>query len=400
MQKNLSQRRGGAKKRENKFCLSLFSLSSLRLCAFARAFSVLLPFAITAPLPACPFCTAVGPSFAERRAESDVVAVGEAKSALTFRIDQVLQGREALGDVTEATVEDEAANYTPGTLAVLLGKKLPEWSWEAVPADETSAAYYARMPDVKRPWDERLRYAVKFVEHRDPQVADDVYRQFGRAPFDAVAAAADAYDYDQIRAWLVDPQVPDDRKGFYGLLLGLARDDATRRANVTLLKELAAKEASEFRAGFDGILGGLLWAEGVEALDLIDERILKNAQATEGDVRHAQTALRFYQQYGKEIPAERFKRSLALLLDRPATAPGAIQDFTRRQDWEFVERCEKLFAASPGDDPTLDRAVVGYLLVCPQPAATAAIKRLRDQASKRVAEAEHYLSLLGVRGSS
>jgi hypothetical protein len=328
------------------------------------------------------------------------VAVGEAVSAKSFRIDQVLQGREALGNVTEATAADETALAKPGELAILLGKKSAEWSWEVIPTDETSAAYYARMPEVARPWDERLRYAAKFLEHRDPQVADDVYRQFGRAPFDAVAAAVDAYDYVKVRAWLADPQVPDDRKGFFGLLLGLANDEATRRANLAVLHDRARQEASEFRAGFDGVLGGLLWAEGEKALDWIDERLLKNPHAAEGDVRHAQTALRFYQQYGKQIPAGRFKRSLALLLDRPATAPGAIQDFTRRQDWEFIDRCEKLFTASPGDDPTLDRAVVGYLLVCPQPSATAALRRLRDKASRRVAEAEHYLSLLGVRGSS
>lgn len=358
-----------------------------------------LEFGISAASAACPFCTAVGPSFAERRAEADVVAVGEAVGPRTFRIDQVLHGREALGGVTEAVVADEAIE-APGALAVLLGKKSPEWKWEAIPADETSAAYYVRLPDVKRPWSERLRYAIKFLEHRDPRVADDVYRDFGRAPFDAVAAAAHEFDYPMVREWLVDSNVPDERKGFYGLVLGLAPDEANQARNRDFLRARIAAPASEFRAGFDGILGGLLWIDGEPALDWIDERILRNRDAAEGDVRHAQTALRFYQQYGKRISPERLKKSLMLFLDRPATAPGAIQDFTRRQDWEFVDRCEKLFLASPGDDPTLDRAVVGYLLVCPQPTATAALRRLRDKQSRRVAEAEQFLSLLGVRGTS
>jgi hypothetical protein len=210
---------------------------------------------------------------------------------------------------------------------------------------------------------------------------------------------ADAFDYVRVRAWLVDPTVPEGRKGFYGLVLGLARDDAVRAENVALLRKVVTTPASEFRAGFDGILGGLLWAEGSAGLDFLDRRLLANSDAAEGDVRHAQSALRVYQQYGHAIPPERLKRSLTLLLDRPGTATGAIQDFTRRQDWDYVDRCERLFTASPGDDATLDRAVVGYLLVCPRPEATAALRRLREAAPQRIAEAERYLALLGVRGS-
>jgi hypothetical protein len=180
----------------------------------------------------------------------------------------------------------------------------------------------------------------------------------------------------------------------------MSRDDADRTANVALLRRIVAEPKSDFRAGFDGVLGGLLWAEGAAGLDLIDARLLANRDAAEGDVRHAQTALRFYQQYGRDIPPERMKRSLALLLDRPATAPGALQDFTRRQDWEFIDRAAKLFTASAGDDATLDRAVVGYLLVSPRPDAAAALRRLRETAPRRIDEAERYLALVGVRGSS
>ena len=53
-----------------------------------------------------------------------------------------------------------------------------------------------------------------------------------------------------------------------------------------------------------------------------------------------------------------------------------------------------------GDDATLDRAVVGYLLVSPRPDAAAALKRLHEASSQRVDEARRYLSLVGVGGSS
>lgn len=367
----------------------------LRTCLVAVVVAQLLVQSVAA----CPFCTAVGPSFAERRAECDALVVGESDKDKTFRVHQVLKGREALGDVDRVTAETDAASR-PGDLALLVGKRGDGWSWDVVPVDESSLAYFARLPDLARPWSDRLRYCAKFLEHADPQVAEDAFREFARAPFDDVAAAAEAFDYPRVRAWLVDPTIPDERKGFYGLVLGLSRDDAVRAENVTLLRKLVATPASEFRAGFDGVLGGLLWAEGATALDFFDKQLLANPDAAEGDVRHAQSALRVYQQYGKAIPAERLKRSLALLLDRPGTATGAIQDFTRRQDWDYVDRCERLFVASPGDDAVLDRAVVGYLLLCPKAEATAALRRLREAAPERVANAERYLALVGVRGSS
>lgn len=348
---------------------------------------------------ACPFCTAVGPSFAERRAECDALLVGESAGEGRFLVHQVWKGADTFG-VGECVDAGSKEVVTIGNTALLIGNHDDEWTWDATPVDESSLAYFARLPMLAKPLADRLRYCAKFCENDDAQVADDAYREFARAPLDAVAGVADAFDYARVRAWLVDPALPDERKGLYGLLLGMAVDPATRAENVALLKRLIAEPKSEFRAGFDGMLGGLLWAEGAAGLDLIDKQLLANREAAEGDVRHAQTALRFYQQYGRDIPAERMKGSLALLLDRPSTASGALQDFTRRRDWDFVDRAEKLFLASTGADTTLDRAIVGYLTVSPSPEAAMALKRLREASSRRVDEAQRYLALIGVGGSS
>jgi len=352
---------------------------------------------------ACPFCSAVLPTFAERRAEAAAVVLAEARGPRTFHVAQVISGRETLGDrdLVEVAAADDVPPLAEGRLALLLGRRDGEaWSWEVIPVDETSSAYFVRAPDLKRPIADRLRYAARYLEHADPAVADDAFREFGRAPYDAVASVSDALPYAALRGWLVDPGIASERKGFYGLALGLATDAGERTANVALLRKIATDEAGDFRAGFDGVLGGLLAAEGEAALDLIDARLLKNPAAAEGDVRHAQRALRFYAQYGRSIEGGRLNRSLVYLLDRPATAPGALSDLTRRRDWSLVERAAKLFRGSPGDDPALDRTVVGYLLVCPKPEASTALRSLRQAESRRVADAEHYWSVLGIRGES
>ena len=350
----------------------------------------------------CPFCNALTPTFSERRAVADAVVLGEAAGGRTFRIVQVPQGREALGpratlDLSTTELASIADAPTAG-LALLLGKLHDgAWSWEAVAVDEASAAYFLRMPAAERPTVERLRYCAKYLEHPNEQVADDAYGEFGRASYDDVRRAADALPQAALRRWIVDPAVPERRKGFYGLALGLAPDVAERRTNAALLRRLATAAGTDFRAGFDGLLGGWLIAEGAAALDAIEARILANPQAAEGDVRHAQAALRFYVEYGRALSADRMARSTALLLDRPATAPGALADLTRARRWEFVSRAERLFVASAGDDPALDRAAIGYLLVCPEADAAAALRRVRLAQPRRYAEAERHWAMLGVR---
>jgi hypothetical protein len=342
----------------------------------------------------------VPPSFAERRADADALVLAEAVADGTFLVRQVFDGTARLGK--PKTIEADVSDLPEGQLVLLLGRydpdaKLEPWNWLSEPVDEASLAYYVRAPAVKLPAAERLRYFVKYLEHVDADVAEDAFREFGRAPFEAVAAVADGLPYASFRAWLADAGVPGERKGFYGMALGLAPPGAERDANRTLLRKMVVAPAGEFRAGFDGILGGFLLAEGVAALDLIDERILRNPQAAEGDVRHAQAALRFYLQYGRDVPKARLIASVASLLDRPATAPGALQDLTRRRAWAYSARAEELFLQSSGDDPALDRAVVGYLLVCPDAAAAQALRKLKSAAPERTAAALRHAELLGIR---
>ena len=81
------------------------------------------------------------------------------------------------------------------------------------------------------PAHERLRYFAEFLEHADPLVAEDAYLEFGHAPFDEVARMADLLPAAKLRAWLVDPGVPQTRKGFYGLAIGLSVSPDRRGAD-------------------------------------------------------------------------------------------------------------------------------------------------------------------------
>jgi hypothetical protein len=375
----------------------------------AIAIVIIAAWSQSAEASACPFCTAVRPSFAQRRDAAVVAALGEltavGKESLVFQLHQVQKGRKQLGQMETVEIagagDAASANAKPGTLALLLATESDKtsgaakltWTWDVL--NEVSYAYVARAPGLDEPAAKRLAYFVAFLEHPDEQLADDAYLEFGHATYDDVALVADKLASKSLREWLLAASVPPERKGFYGLALGLAGGQRERAANAEFLRTQIVKPGSDFRSGFDGLLGGYLIAAGEPGLDLIDRLVLANPKSAEGDVRHAMTALRFYHQYGREIPADRLRRSLRQLLDRPPFAAMAIADLARWQDWMALDRIAALFDKPEFADRATDRAVVGFLRTVPGDVGTKALARMRQRAAQRVADAEKALDAFG-----
>ncbi len=349
---------------------------------------------------ACPFCTALKPSLSQLRERAAVVALAEVQSPTDAKrshllLHRVLEGASRLSqsDSLDASM-DLAAK--PGSLIILFGTQdsTPSGplSWHAVAVDETGYGYFARAPKANAAAAERLRYFAPFLENPDPLIADDAYLEFGHAPFDEVARAAELLSIPRVREWLISDRVPPERKGFYGLALGLCTQADERAANAEFLRRLVVAPEDDFRAGFDGVLGGYLLLAGGAGLDLVEARYLANPRAADGDVRHALTALRFYYEYGREIPKDRLKVALRHLLDRSEFAASAITDLARWKDWDSLDRIVALYTREGFVQPTIGRAIVGYLLACPNRDAALALERLRKSDPEGVQAAQRALT--------
>jgi hypothetical protein len=374
----------------------------------ARVISLVLVLLLAVKAVACPFCTAVKPSIAERVEQADraalveVITVGAQES--TFVVRQPLAtGNNVTGD--QGTGEKLAARqslaipardvsgaYRTGQLALLMAMRDAESQrliWEVTPLDEVAYAYVARSPSRRLPATERLPYFARFLENANQTIAEDAYLEFGAASFDQVAQVADRLPMASLRRWIADPKIPEARQGFYGLALGLAKTDADRRANQAVLQQRVDASADDFRAGFDGVLGGYLLLAGRAGLAHVEATLLANPQAPIGDVRHAMTALRFMHEFGEDaIPTPEISRAMRKLLARPELAAAAIVDLARWQDWESLPDVTALFTKQGYTDAATTRAIVGYLSACPLPAGAEALARLRRTDAKRVREAE------------
>lgn len=371
----------------------------------AAGVAVLVVLLAAAPrLIACPFCTAVAPTLCQLRETAAVVALVEpapaepAKPAgpsapRAFQVHRVLKG-QLPGDSTVLTLPAERSAPGKG-LALAFGTAGDAWTLE--PVSELGYSYFAHAPDLRTPNAERLRYFARYLEHADALVAEDAYLEFGHAPYDEVAQVADRLPMERLRLWVADPQVPERRKGFYGLALGLATDPGERQRNRQVLEALIAappeaqRAGADFRSGFDGLLGGYLMLAGRAGLAELVTRYFANPGAPEGDLRHAVTALRFYHEYGREIPQSEQNAALRHVLGRGQLADQAVIDLARWGDWDALPEVAALYDRPGAGTAALRRAVVGYLLACPRPAGLAALERLRKLDPAGIADAEQVL---------
>jgi hypothetical protein len=341
---------------------------------------------------ACPFCGVVAEPLAWRRDAAACVAVGEPAGAPSiagdglperpFRLLAILRGDCGdAGSVVKARPESPAE----GT-AILFGRETAgdgPRSWAAIAADESLIAHVATAPATDRPAAERLRWFAPRLDHSDPRIADDAFAEFGIAPFEAVREACDAFAARRLAERVADPLGDQRKRGFFGLALGLVavrtRDPREREAAIAVLEQAVAAPGDDFRAGFDGLLAGLLVAEGEAGLDRIESLGLFGRSPKGGaprtaprpvDQRHLLAALRFaWESLPESIPRGRIGAATRRLLDAPVVAADAVVDLARYGEWTAVDAVADLWNSTGRDDPLVRRAVAGYLSACPRPEA-------------------------------
>lgn len=354
---------------------------------------------------ACPFCGVVAEPLSWRRDRAAVVVVAESAGpadridgALTqpLGILQVIRTLPGAGPPPEGVVLAGVRAPIAGT-ALAFAAAQPgadgggRLAWEGIAADEPLIAHVAAAPATSLPAAERLRWFAGRLEHPDAAVAADSFAEFAIAPFAAVRAAAGSFDADSLRAWVAEPAIDPSRRGFYGLALGLVAattaDATVRETAVAALRAAVAAAADDFRAGYDGILAGMLVAEGAHGLDWIEDRGLTLRAPRPLDQKHLLAALRFaWEELGGSVPPARVAAATRRLLAAPVVAAEAAVDLARYQAWDAVDDVAALWETD-GDDPLVRRAVAGFLVACPTDRGRHRLEELRSRDPVRFAAA-------------
>jgi hypothetical protein len=351
---------------------------------------------------ACPFCNAVTPTFAERRDSATAFVLGEAEQQTDgkwrFGVRHALEGAGviAVGDTVEIKTD---VPLQSGDLAILLAASDEDdaprdaWRWSVMKVDPASYLYFSKTPSTRVPAAARLDYFLPFLDHENADVANDAFAEIGRAPLEAVESVSHGEIVPRLREWILDDALPDDRRGGYGLMLGLTKDPADRAKNAAVLREAIDRESVDFRAGFDGMLAGYLLLEPDSALKLIEERFIASPDARPGDTRHALAALRFCIEYARGPERDEVLKVMRQVLPREAFSAEVVTDLARWKDWKPLDEIVKLYDKPGDEDPQLRRAVIGYLKACPLPTAQTHLDRLRTADPEGVKALERRLSL-------
>lgn len=372
--------------------------------------AAVLVVAISFEAVGCPFCGVVGRSLAERRDAADLTVVAEPAgdpgkdtsgiAIQTFRVLTVLRG----GGDPPKTATARIESPVKGT-AILFGKSDDAAAgkpvrWTAVAADEALIGHVAAAPASGDPAEKRLRWFATRLEHPEPAIAEDAFTEFGLAPFEAVRNVADAFDPVKLRQWVAGEGIDERRRGFYALAVGLTatteKHAAERDASVAILRKSVLAPADDFRAGYDGLLAGLLVAEGPRGLDVIEQAGLLRPEARPVDQRHLLSALRFaWESLADSIPRPRIAAATAKLLAAPVVAAEATVDLARYREWDHARSVAGLWDSLGGDDPLVRRAVAGYLVACPRPEAKDLLEAIRSRDPDRLRDAITAAALPG-----
>jgi hypothetical protein len=277
--------------------------------------------------------------------------------------------------------------------------------FEAVAADEILLGYVATSPATEAAAAERLRWFARWLEHPDRGIAEDAFMEFGLAPYRDVVAAADALDAAKLRQCIDEPGIDERRRGFYGLALGIVAvrarglgHAAEADACLATLERAIATPASDFRAGYDGLLGGLLVARGEAALQTMRDLGLLSESTRAGDARHALAALRFAWEFLPDrMPRERVATAAARLVGNPAVAADVVIDLARYGYWASIDEVAALWDTFGSDDPLVRRAVAGYLIACPFDRAQGIVGQIAMRDPDRWAAAVQAAGLPGRR---
>jgi hypothetical protein len=236
----------------------------------------------------------------------------------------------------------------------------------------------------------RLRFFFDYLENKDPEIANDAYKEFVSADYKILSGLAKGLPPDTIARWLQDPKTPAWRHDLYAAMLGHCGKE--KHAGVLLQMIEDSRKRSD--NAIHGILTGYTMLKPKEGWARI-RRILLDPSEDFRSRYAALRAIRFFWDSRHELVARNdLIAGLSLLLDQGDMADLAIEELRQHKCWELSVRVIGLYGKKSHDVPVVRRALLLYALSCPpSPEAAALVKELRAKNPDIVRDAEELLKI-------
>lgn len=231
-----------------------------------------------------------------------------------------------------------------------------------------------------------LLHFFKYVDHREPEIAQDAFLELAKASDRDLGEVARKFPSEKIRSWVQDEQTPTDRLNLFGFLLGACGTDR----DAAVLRSFLDKPNERTQSAFQGVLCGYIQLRPKEGWDLVHELLAEGKKPFE--IRFAVLrSVRFYHGWKPEETRRDVLRALGLALEKGDVADLAIEDLRRWQYWDLTPAVLAQFEKKSHDIPIVQRTIVRYALTCPDAEARKFIEALRKQDAFLVKDVEESL---------
>ena len=423
--------------------------SIFRLQYFAALMALAWTSVAGETVRACPFCSAASQTLSEELAAAEVAVIAKlVKTAppptssaddplglnapsdpdagkAEFEIIEVLRGEKLVGETKNIRVVYFGENEQDKSFLIngVSGQPI-DWT-TPLPLSPRAVDYVKQLGGLPEKGPDRLTYFMNHFEDEDPLLAQDAYDEFARAPYSEIIAMKDRMDREKLTGWIQDPQVGPTRRRLYLTLLGVCGQESDiamleallrydyqqlkpgiavmvakaglhgSAVGVTMVDELIRADVRRKRQCLDALIAAYLKLKGPEGMPLIEQMFLTNPKAEYTHVYATIMALRFHGEESNEIPQERLKEALRLVLDNEDIADQVIPDLARWEDWSILDRLVSMFKASE-KDAWIRQPVISYLIAAEDQTsevgerATTALAELEELDPQGVKRARSY----------
>jgi hypothetical protein len=237
----------------------------------------------------------------------------------------------------------------------------------------------------KKPATERLPFFFQYLDHPNPEIANDAYKAFAVTPFADVLQAAKGYDPAKLRQWLGDRNTPAHRIGLFSVLLGVC---GTREDGKLIERIIDSPELRPL-SGVDGLMGGYCLLDPVAGVDYTVNALV--SEKSDFNLRYA--ALRTIRINLKEFPNLDRAKMLAALdkaIERNDIADLVIDEIRLLGRFEDADKVLALWDRQ-ADQAMVRRAVIRFALRCPGDAAKQLLSKIRATEPHQVTDQEDLL---------
>lgn len=353
--------------------------------------------ALSFPVQACPFCSAVSQTLRQEMKSMDAVVLaevagsGESETDAEFKVLEVLKGDTHI-KVGQSIRAAYFGTAPKGSKFLIMGVDPPELLWSSpLPVSAKAIEYIKEIGKLPDAQNKQLAFYLQYLENPESTLARDAYDEFAQAPYAEVVSLKDKLDRAQLLKWIQDADMPADHKRLYLVMLGICG----KPEDAALLEKMLRSEDPNQRAGLDAMIACYVTLRGGDGLKLVDELFLSNKKSPYADTYSAIMALRFHGTEGNVVEKSRILKSMHLILQRPELADLVIPDLARWEDWSQIGTLVELFKLADANNSWVRVPVINYMRACPLPRllhSCPSWKRSIPQLSSEPLRSSRYLS--------